>query len=718
MSDTNTSHEVVRSTCALCLALCGVLVHMEDGRPVKVVGDPESPVSKGALCVKARRSFDRLFHPDRLKYPLKRVGERGEGKWQRISWDEALDTIAGKFLGAKGKHGPESVWIHIGHGKHMDWCLDRLGNAFGTPNVSWYGQVCWLPRLLGAKFTNGFLPLPDYEYPPACLVVWGCNMEETRIVDAVNTRNAIKGGSKLIVIDPREIQYVRDAELWLKVRPSSDLALALGMINVIINEKLYDREFVENWTIGFDQLRQHVQDYPPEKVEEITWVPAEKIIEAARIYATTRPAAIQWGNALDHSINSFQTCRAISILRAITGNLCVSGGDLKWRKVPVRERSDPGVGLSELLSAEVLAKRLWWQPEGKSLVNYTTPSLVVKAILEEKPYRIACGYIHGSNILLTTPDAQDVYRALRKIDFLTVADLFMTPTVALADIVLPVASYLEYDFVDITPYYPIATVQRKVAQIGECWPDHKIINELGKKLGVGQYFWKDADEALDFLLEPSGLTFEEFKRVVIIPGAKEYRQYRTGGFPTPSGKVELYSEQLRKLGKDPLPVYYEPANTPLGAPELTNEYPLVVTVWKPECYRHSGDRNIDFLRELHPEPIVEIHTETAKKLGIEDGDWVHIESKLGRVKQKASLTSAIDPRVVIADYGWWFPEKGVAELYGWQESNINVLIDDEPPYGYDLGTPNLRGALCRVYKAEEGPAASVARAARQEERTA
>ena len=698
MSKVETNHQIVRSTCALCYALCGVLIHMENGKPVRVEGDPDCPVNKGALCVKGKYSLERLYHPDRLKYPLKRVGGRGEGKWQRISWNEALDTIADRFLTAKERYGPESIWVHQGSGKFMDWYVERLDNAFGIPNVSYYGQVCWLPRLVGANFVNGFYPLPDYEYPPACLVVWGCNMEETRVVDANNTKDAIKRGSKLIVIDPREIQYVKDAALWLKVRPASDLALALGMLNVIINEGLFDKDFVENWTVGFDQLKQHVQDYPPEKVEGITWVPAEKIRQAARLYATTKPAAIQWGNALEHNINAFQSCRAISFLRAITGNLCVPGGDLKWRKVPVMERFDPTVSLGHLMPPEVAAKRIWWQPGQKSLLPFTTPSLIVRAILEDAPCHIVVGYVHGANLLLTSPNAQEVYRALMKIDFLAASELFMTPTAALADIVLPAASYLEYDFVDTPPYYPIATVQQKVAQIGECWPDHKIINELAKKLGVGQYFWKDENEALDTMLEPSGMTFEEFKKVGIIPGVKEYRKYKTEGFPTPSGKVELYSERLKQLGRDPLPVYYELSETPQSNPELAKEYPLIFTTWKPECYRHSGDRNIAPLRALHPEPVVEIHSETAKELGIKQGDWVYIETKRGRIKQRAIITSAIDPRVIIADYGWWFPEKGASELYGWQESNINILLDDKPPYGCGMGTPNLRGILCKVYK--------------------
>lgn len=700
MGATGASHRIIRSSCSLCFAMCGVLIHVEDGKVVKVEGDPDSPVSKGALCSRAALSLDRLYHPDRLTHPLKRVGGRGEGKWARISWDEALDTIAGRFIDAREKHGPESLFIHLGSGKHQDWFVIRLANAFGIPNTSYYGHICWEPRRLGAEYTCGFHPIPDYEYPPACLVVWGCNMEETRANDANSTRDVIAKGAKLVVIDPREIRYARQAHMWLRPRPGSDLALALGMINVVVNEGLFDKDFVENWTVGFDQLRSHVQGYSPETVAGITWVPAETIREAARLYATTRPAAIQWGNAFDHSINSFQACRAITILRAITGNLCVPGGELKWRPVAVMQRLDPSVTLVNVMPPEVRAKRIWHEAGRKPVIPFTLPQLLVKAILQEDPYHIAAGYVHGANLLLTHPNAQEMYRALMKVDFFAVAEHFMTPTAALADIVLPAATYLEYDFVHTSLYYPIACAQQKAAQIGECRPDHMIMNELAKRLGIGHHFWKDEKEALDAIMAPAGLTFDEFRKMGVLPGIKEYRQHTTQGFPTPSGKVELYSKRLQDMGHDPLPVYYELPETPQSDPDLAKQYPFVLTSWKPECFRHSGDRNIGALRRMHPEPLVEIHEDAARELGIGEGDQVYLETRRGRIKQRATIVTGNDPRVVIADYGWWFPERGVSELYGWKESNINVLTDDRPPYSHEIGSYDLRGMLCRVCKVE------------------
>jgi len=245
---------------------------------------------------------------------------------------------------------------------------------------------------------------------------------------------------------------------------------------------------------------------------------------------------------------------------------------------------------------------------------------------------------------------------------------------------------------------PIAQVQQKVAEIGECWSDAKILNELAKRVGLGEYFWEDEEQLLDVLLKPAGLTFEEFRKVGVITGLKQYRKYEVDGFKTPSGKVEIYSSQLEEWGLDPLPTYYELPETPYSDPELAKEYPLIFTSWKPTPFRHSGGRQIATLRGTRPEPLINIHPETAGKLGVKEGDWVYVETKRGRIKQKASLTTDIDPRVVIADYGWWFPEKGHPNLYGWTESNINILTDDKPPYSRELGSTNLRGILCKVYK--------------------
>ncbi|MEK7353557.1 MAG: molybdopterin-dependent oxidoreductase [Chloroflexota bacterium] len=694
-----TTNQIVRSTCNFCQIGCGVLVHLKEGVVVKVEGDPASPLNKGILCTKGLATVEYVYHPDRLKHPLKRVGERGENKWQQISWDEALTTIAGRLAETKEKYGAESVAFSVGAAKTGAAYPRRFATAFGTPNVSWQGHVCFAPRMTASRLTYGFYAVPDYENPPKCLVVWGVNLAANLFHVRIRAGQAVGKGAKLIVIDPRPIDLTARADLWLKVRPGSDLALALAMINVIINEELYDKDFVEKWTVGFDRLKAHVQQYTPEWAAGVTWLPAEKIREAARTYAANRPAGIQWGNGIDHGVNSLQTARAIAILKAITGNLNIPGGESEWT-VPlaplVEEQPIPSVRVPE----DRWAKRVGTEYATIPSIKRILPQRLVKAILDEKPYPIRALYIQGANPLLSFADAQETYRALKKVNFLVVADLFMTPTAAMADFVLPAASYLEFDAVVSPPYSNAAILaQQKVTRVGECRSDFEILAGLAEKLGLGEHFGGTEEELADVILKPSGLTFQELKQKVGgIAGTMKYKEYEESGFATPSGKVEIYSSLLEGWGYDPLPTYREQPESPLSEPELASEYPLVFTSGKSASYRHSGGRQIKSLRADHPEPLVNINPEMAKKLGIADGDMVYIETKRGRIKQKASLTRGMDPRVVVVDYAWWFPEKGAKDLYGWAEANINILTDGDPPYNREIGSTNLRGIVCKVYK--------------------
>jgi len=690
----------VRSTCGLCYSGCGIWVHLTHGKVTKVEGDPDSPVNKGTLCVKGSASLEYLYHPDRLKHPLKRVGERGEGKWRQISWDEALNIVADELMKARDKHGVESVAFVQGAAKGLqDSYGERLVNAFGTPNFSTTGHVCFAPRAFASRITCGFNPIPDYDYPPACIIVWGANMAETRIGEHEQTVQALSKGARLVVIDPRQTELATQAHMWLQLRPGSDLALALGMIHVIINEGLFDKAFVDQWTVGFDRLEAHIRDDSPEKVADITWLSADTIREAARFYATNKPACIQWGNAIDQGVNSFQTARAISILRAITGNLGVPGGESQWSSLGLLEWTSPELVLWDKMPADKWERRVGADLKLVPLFHRVPPQSIVKAVLQGEPYPIRAIFVQGANPLVTYSNAQQIYRALKKLDFLAAVDLFMTPTAALADVVLPVASYLEFDNLVAPPYYPIAQVQQKVAEIGQCRSDYEIINGLAKKLGLERYFWSDTESFLDAILKPIGLTFSEFRKVGVTSGKKLYRRYEVNGFETPSGKVELYSSQLEKWEFDPLPTYEEPAETPHSDPELAKEYPLVFTTWTSGPYRHSGGKQIASLRGSHPEPMVMVHPETASRLGIEEGDWIYIETRRGRIQQRATLSTGVAPRVVAADYGWWFPEKGVSSLYSWTESNINILTDDKPPFNREMGSTSLRGILCKIYKA-------------------
>jgi anaerobic selenocysteine-containing dehydrogenase len=308
--------------------------------------------------------------------------------------------------------------------------------------------------------------------------------------------------------------------------------------------------------------------------------------------------------------------------------------------------------------------------------------------------------LQGGNVLTAYTNARETHRAIGKLDFFAVADMFMTPTAMMADVVLPAATYLEFDSVEQPWHFPIASVQQKVAQVGESWSDGRILNELAKKLGFSEYAWGDMKDALDWILKPAGVTFDEFREIGIFTGTKLYRHFEKEGFDTPSKKVELYSSRLAEWGFDPLPEYYEAPETPYSEPALSEEYPFVLTTRKGDVYRHSGGRQIPSLRSKKPEPIIKIHPDSARRAGIKDGDWVYVATKRGRITQKASLVDALDPRTVEVDYAWWFPERNDSPLYGWEESNINVLTDDNPPFNREMGSAIMRGMCCKVYKAD------------------
>jgi anaerobic selenocysteine-containing dehydrogenase len=695
------TEKVVKSGCGLCLANCGVLIHLKDGKPVRVEGDPENPINRGALCVRGKNSLEYAYHPDRLLHPLKRVGEKGKGKWERITWDEALNTISSELNKVKGKYGAESLlFIRGGSLGYQDNYVARFANVFGAPNVASMAYICHQPRVMPSVYTYGFKAYPDYEYPPACIVLWAVNTCATAIGECNKTNEAVEKGSKLVVIDPGETPFAKKADIWLKPRPCSDLALALGMINVIINEELFDKNFVDKWTVGFEELRKHVQDYSPEKVAEITWVPAEKIREVARFYATNKPACIAWGNGIDNNINNFQCARAIAILRALTGNIGIPGGDAEWSPSGIVSTSAPELVQQNALSPEMRAKRISAAEGLLPTIFYALPQNAVKAMLKAEPYPMRAAFLQGGNLLHTYSNAKEVYEAFKSLDFFVVTDHFMTPTAELADIVLPAATYLEIDHLQEGEHARTVNVVQKVTEIGECWSDLKIFNELAKRMGLGKYFWENDEQALDFILKPTGLTFKEFKKIGTITGIKQYRKYEKDGFSTPSGKVELYSNRLKEWGFDPLPVYREPPESPLSAPELAKEFPLVFTSWKLPSYKHAGWRQVKSVRKTHPDPLVVINTETAKKLGIKEGKWVYIETKRGKIKQKATLSPNIDHRVIVLEHGWWYPERKNSEMSDWAESNSNILTDNKKPYAREMGSATLRGILCKVYPAE------------------
>ncbi|MFC2066605.1 molybdopterin-dependent oxidoreductase [Chloroflexota bacterium] len=695
--DPRTGAKVYKSECFICNSGCDAKVWVKDGEVIRVEGDSSSPVTKGVLCAKGLASKSMLYHPDRLTHPIKRVGERGEGKWQRISWDEALNTMATRFKEIEEGYGKDA--IHLSQGTSRGWWhyFARFANAWGK-QVSGPGVAqCGYPRHTSGRLDTGSFAMecPDYERTK-CMIVWAANPPATWPVKAMGMMEAKGRGAKLIVIDPVLSETASKADIWLRLRPSTDVALALGMINVTINEGLYEKEFVEKWCLGFDELTERVQEYPPEKVEEITWVPRAKIIEAAKLYATTKPACITQCLAIDQNQDTISTSRAIGMLASITGNFDVPGGNVIPMPLPVYGHLDNESSLADHLTEEQHERRLGSSEypllsgEACLLSPHAHNFLLWQAILTGKPYPVRAMYCHGDNMVIAYPNTKMVTKALMSLDFFVVADLFLTPTAKLADIVLPAATWMERNAPMVSHQVSanVIHLQQKTVEIGECWSDYKILNELAKRLGFGELMFETEESYCDDMLKLSGVTWEEFKKKGIISVPYTYRKYEKDGFKTPSRKIELYSQRLKGLGFDPLPSYREPTESPISNPQLAKEYPLILTTGAREpVLRHSELRNIPALRQICPEIRVKINPKTAEGLSIKEGDTLVVETQRGSMEAKAWLREDIDPRVVQVPSHW--PGK----------NNVNLVTDDENCAPM-IGSAQLRCQLCKVKRGE------------------
>jgi anaerobic selenocysteine-containing dehydrogenase len=674
---------------------CGLWVGVRDNRIVKVKGDPEGYLNRGYVCPKGLASPERLTHPDRLTRPLRRKGRRGGGEWEALSWDEALGEITKRLAAIRERDGARAVAFGVGMPKGLEhFVLIRLANLFGSPNVVASQDVCHAPREISGLHTCGFYPVADFHHPSRLVVLWGSNLTATNEEGEICSLllEQVKRGTELIVVDPRRTELADRAALWLPVRPGTDHALALGFLHVIVEESLYDRAFVERHTVGFDDLAEHLEDYAPERVEAITWVPAEKIREAARRYAAARPAALQWGNPIEHHRATFDATRALLCLMAVSGNLDVPGGNIHAR--------DPEImPLGRFVRADLIPdkRKTMLGAHHRTIPRMMTvpPSFFKQAVLEETPYPVRGLYVMCGNPMMSWADSRQTRRALERLEFLAVADLFMTPTAALADVVLPVAT--QFEFNDIGHYgigHGLVLARPRVVDPPPgCWPDMKILNELGKRLSPPELWHEDHEGFLEDVLAPSGLSYAEFAERGYLKGPEAFGRYTREGYPTPSGRVELRLSTAEKFGLPALPSFR-------GLPaEEEPDYPLVLTSAKNPNFLHSSYRWVEALRRRSPEPELLLHPETAGRYGVEDGGEVLIETPSGVISHRARVTERVWPGVVIGGHGWWFPEDGPEGLYGWERSNFNMLTAAEP-LGREFGTPNIKGVPCRIRPAE------------------
>lgn len=738
MDQVNKGNGIKKSVCVWCKGECGVLVHVKDGHMVKLEEDPEWarkvwPATRG--CVRFRAAKEYFYHPDRVNFPLKRVGEKGEGKWQQITWDQALDEIAEKMQKIGDDHGWEAIaWTSGTSNRTTEHALAmRFFNCIGSPNNIMQGQICYFPRSRVAEAIAGYFPHYSVRPETKCIVFFGMEPMVVRPITAHAIREARRRGAKVIVIDPRRTHSAETADVWLQLCPGTDVALLMGMINVIIKEELYDKEFVDKWCHGFDKLTERAHEYSLEKVTKITRVPVEKIREAARIYAANRPGCFIEGMGVEHLQQVAQALHARWIMSGLTANVDIQGGDEQVGPHPtIRILSEimPRVPLSSgqtekqigsdrfrLFSWEASQmitenmQRVWGKRGSQRFVAHGP--MVYRTILSSQPYPVRGMITVGSNPMITQPNIKLVYKALKSLDLYVVMDFFKTPSAALADYILPAACWLErpilWDFSGYSNYFIAgeAALPKVIPGEYEHKLDYDVWRELAIRLGKGEYFpWQTLEKFYDYLLEDTGLNHNEYvyqRRCEL--KTQKYKKYKERGFATPTGKVELYSTVFEKLGYDPLPAYQEPAETPISAPELAKKYPLrLITGGRVREYYHSEWRQIDSIRKLRPDPIVQINPSTATKQGISNGDWVWIETVRGRVKQKAELFDGISPDVVHCEHGWWFPELPGEEpwLYGVWESNINVVLNDDPEVCNNItgGWP-LKTALCKIYKVKK-----------------
>lgn len=766
--------KIVKTNCFECHAKCGVLCEVDkDGTLISVKGNPEDPRSEGRMCGKGLSATKILYDPERLRWPLRRKGERGAGEWERITWDEALSWLTERVQTLEAEYGAETIAYGQGTGRGTNQWTGRAGNAGGRVHHSLSpGNICLVPMMVQAFLQFGMFPTFDgCDFDNAdCIVFWGANSVWTEpTYTSGQIGRSRDRGAKLIVIDPFfEHPLAAKADYFVGVRPGSDTYVAAAWLNVIMNEDLYDREFtlkhtnapmllieganvplnaaqvqpdgnpqsmlvfdkksesfVDIHTPGIDEdmfyhgmvklvdgsevpvttvwqaLKQRIDPWTPEKASEMCWAPADTIRDSARTYATAPAATINVFQGIEEQTNCKDSLQLINIIISICGNLEKKGGNLS---MPFWNQMGPLTGADPETQKEL---RIVNDKASGSVYGISNPTAVFEAMRTGKPYPVK-GYIMvQGNPLSWSENTALVKESLMCLDLLVCMDYYMSPTCQLADLVLPSTHWTERDYLaDEVCSEWVFGQQKAVEPLYERKSDVWFWREFGHRLHPDWWPWETDEELFDWQLEQThaGVTWEELKNKWIhhVPQMPS-RNYKENGFPTPSGRAELYSVVELLMGSDPLPAVSEPKESVYATPEIAAEYPLTgITGRRYPIYYHSAYRGIPTLREIVPEPQVIFHTSVAKELGIEYGEWVWIESPTGRITMKARPSDGLDPRVCVIPHGWWQGCKDLG-LPGYPDGmcNANTLTGDRA-YNDEFLTPGLRSTLCRIVKKEGG----------------
>ena len=663
----------VLTSCGMCVNKCGVIARVKDGIIRKLDPNPHFIKSRAMLCARGNAGIKTVYDPDRLKYPLIRVGERGEGKWRRAGWEEALNLVAGKMNGIAETYGRAGMMFASTEGTFQDHFFNQLAECFGSPNTVRHPSLCLSSNIQGFSATFGTNPTPDVKYADY-IIMSGANRAEAIITpDTIDFLKGEGGRRKVVYLDPRFTKTAAKADEWYPIRPGTDMAFVLALIQVIVTEELYDKAFVSERTVGFDKLVPHVRQYSPEWAEEECDIPASDIRRIAREFAAAAPRAVYYqGRRSSFMADDTQLRRAMAILCAILGSWDVPGAMVPNGKIPL--------GAHDYLPPwyDDIPPRL--DKGGAVYLSEKDGSWKVfrDRVLEGKPYPVKGMMVYKQNVIASVPNRAKTMKMLEQMEFICTIDICMSDMAWYSDVVLPEATYLERQdpLESLAGIVPVVVWRQPVIEaMFESKPCLWIMQELARKLGgeVPDSFNFTMEEAIHHQVKKNPQILEDLKTKGVYYEKTEPIYGSTSGkrLKTKSGLIEIYSAKYEENGLDPLPVYRAPETTP------ANRYRLVVG--RNAYFTHATTANNAYLHDLMPENSLWLNRAEAARLGLADGQMVRVRSSVGEERLRLEATDKIRPDTVYMAHGFGVLSGGQSLIRGRGGCDAALIEDHLEP---------------------------------------